>query len=90
MNEFKRYFLKYRLNIASGITLILAFIAVLSIYFSLEVRVQSNDECLWLPKMKGQDSTIIIFDKVKVDGVSWNAGIRDGDQLLKINSIPLN
>ena len=53
MNEFKRYFLKYRLNIASGLTLILAFIAVLSIYFSLEVRVQSNDECLWQPKMKG-------------------------------------
>ncbi len=89
MNEFKRYFLKYRLNIASGLTLILTFIAVLSIYFSLEVRVQSNDECLWLPKMKGQDSTIIIFDKVKVNGVSWNAGIRNGDQLLKINSIPL-
>ena len=89
MNEFKRYFLKYRLNIASGLTLILAFIAVLSIYFSLEVRLQSNDECLWLPKNGGKDSTIIIFDKVKVDGVSWNAGIRDGDQLLKINLIPL-
>jgi sigma-B regulation protein RsbU (phosphoserine phosphatase) len=89
MNEFKRYFLKYRLNIASGLTLILAFIAVLSIYFSLEVRVQSNDECLWLPTKESKDSSIIIFDKVKVGGVSWNAGIRDGDQLLQINSIPL-
>ncbi|MCU0342283.1 MAG: SpoIIE family protein phosphatase [Ignavibacterium sp.] len=89
MNNIKRFFLKYRLNIASGLTIFLAFIAVLSIYFSLEVRLQSNDECLWLPKKESKDSTIIIFDKVKVDGVSWNAGIRDGDQLLQINSIPL-
>ncbi len=89
MNDLKRYFLKYRLNIASGLTLILAFIAVLSIYFSLEVRLQSNDECLWLPKKVGKDSTVIIFDKVKVNGVSWSAGIRNGDQLLQINSVSL-
>ncbi|HEX9250848.1 MAG TPA: PDZ domain-containing protein, partial [Ignavibacteriaceae bacterium] len=89
MNNLKRFFLKYRLNIASGLTILLAFVAVLSIYFSLEVRLQSNDECLWLPKKVVKDSTIIIFDKVKVDGVSWNAGIRNGDQLLQINSIPL-
>jgi phosphoserine phosphatase RsbU/P len=89
MNNLKRFFLKYRLNIASGLTILLAFVAVLSIYFSLEVRLQSNDECLWLPKKEVKDSTIIIFDKVKVGGVSWNAGIRNGDQLLQINSIPL-
>jgi sigma-B regulation protein RsbU (phosphoserine phosphatase) len=89
MNEFKRYFLKYRLNIASGLTLILAFIAVLSIYFSLEVRVQSNDECIWQPTKTAKDSITIIFEKVKEKGVAWNAGIRNGDQLLQINSIPL-
>ena len=89
MNNLKRFFLKYKLNIASGLTIFLAFIAVLSIYYSIEVRVQSNDECLWNPKEPGKDSTSIYFAKVKVDGVSWIAGIRDGDQLLRINSIPL-
>jgi serine phosphatase RsbU (regulator of sigma subunit) len=90
MNELKRYFLKYRLNIASGLTLILAFIAVLSIYFSLEVRLQSNDECLWEPKKVSKDSVAIYFDKVKVNGVSWNAGIRNGDQLLEIDGVKLS
>ena len=89
MNSIKKFFLKYRLNIASGITLILAFVAVLSIYYSLNIRVQSNDECLWVPKKASKDSLVIIFDKVKVNGVSWNAGIRDGDQLLEINNIKL-
>jgi hypothetical protein len=89
MNNIKRFFLKYRLNIASGLTIFLALIAVLSIYFSLEVRVQSNDECLWIPKNLENDAEVIYFDKVKEDGVAWNAGIRNGDQLLQINSIPL-
>ena len=90
MNRFKRIFLKYRLNIASGLTLILAFIAVLSIYFSLEVRLQSNDECLWEPKKVSKDSIEIYFDKVKVNGVAWNAGIRNGDQLLEIDGVKLS
>jgi serine phosphatase RsbU (regulator of sigma subunit) len=89
MNNLKRFFLKYRLNIASGLTLILAFIAVLSIYFSLEVRLQSNDECLWQPKKVSKNSVEMYFDKVKVNGVSWNAGIRNGDQLLEINGVNL-
>jgi serine phosphatase RsbU (regulator of sigma subunit) len=89
MNNIKRFFLKYRLNIASGLTLALTFIAVLSIYFSLEVRVTSNDECLWQPRKTAKDSITIIFEKVKENGVAWNAGIRNGDQLLQINSIPL-
>ncbi len=89
MNNLKRFFLKYKLNIVSGFTIFLAFVAGLSIYFSLEVRVQSNDECLWIPKKIAKDSTAIYFDKVKQNGVSWNAGIRNGDQLLEINYIPL-
>jgi sigma-B regulation protein RsbU (phosphoserine phosphatase) len=44
------------------------------------VRATSNDECLWVP-----EKNEIFFDKVKVNGVTWNAGIRDGDQLISIN-----
>lgn len=86
MNSFKRYFLKYRLNIASGITLFLAFIAVLSIYFALEVRVTSNDECIWDPIKVSQDSVKMVFKNVKIEGVTFNAGIRDGDILLQIDN----
>ncbi|MEO8233668.1 MAG: PDZ domain-containing protein, partial [Ignavibacteriota bacterium] len=89
MKKFKRIFLKYRLNIASGITILLAFVAVLAIYFSLEVKVTSNDECLWDPIKTSKDSSELYFNKVKENGVAWNAGIRDGDQLLQINSVTL-
>ena len=86
MNNLKRFFLKYRLNIASGLTLILAFIAVLSIYFSLEIRVTSNDECIWDPIKVTQDSMKMVFKNVKIEGVTYNAGIRDGDLLLQIDN----
>ncbi|MBK7630627.1 MAG: SpoIIE family protein phosphatase [Ignavibacteriales bacterium] len=90
MNRFKRIYLKYRLNFVSGLTLLLAFVAVLSIYFSLEVRLQSNDECLWNPQKVSKDSVEIFFSKVKENGVSWNAGIRNGDQLLEIDDVKLS
>jgi serine phosphatase RsbU (regulator of sigma subunit)/MFS family permease len=48
--------------------------------------VTSNDECLWEPKKINKDSTAIFFNLVKVDGVTWNAGIRNGDQLLEIDN----
>ena len=86
MNNLKRFFLKYRLNIASGLTLILAFTAVLSIYFSLEIRVTSNDECIWDPIKVTQDSMKMVFKNVKIEGVTYNAGIRDGDLLLQIDN----
>lgn len=86
MNNLKRFFLKYKLNIASGLTLFLAFIAVLSIYYSIEVRVTSNDECIWDPVKVTQDSIKMVFKNVKIEGVTYNAGIRDGDLLLQIDN----
>ena len=89
MNSIKRFFLKYRLNIASTLTVLLTLIAVLSIYFTLEVNVTSNDECIWRPTKIEKDSTAILFETVKVDGVTYNAGIRNGDELLEINGVPI-
>ena len=31
----------------------------------------------------------IFFEMVKVEGVAWNAGIRNGDQLIEIAGVPL-
>ena len=51
----------------------------------MNVIPNSNDECLWVTKKISKDSTGIFFDFVKVKGVSWVAGIRNGDRLLAIN-----
>lgn len=85
MNKIRRLILKHKSDLISALTIFLVFIAILSIYFAFEVRVQSNDECLWVPIEKNPDSTAIKFDFVKVNGVAWNAGIRNGDFLIGIN-----
>ncbi|MBE0572758.1 MAG: SpoIIE family protein phosphatase [Ignavibacteriaceae bacterium] len=89
MRTLKSLFLKYRSPLITIFSIILIGVAVLCIYYSLAVRVTSNDECLWEPKTVSKDSIAIFFDLVKVDGVTWNAGIRDGDQLLEIGGKPL-
>ncbi len=85
MNSIKNIFLKYRTKIIAVVSLLLIASALVQLYFVLVVRVTSNDECLWIPKKVSSDSVAIYFDVVKVDGVTWNAGIRNGDQLLEID-----
>jgi len=86
MRSLKSLLLRYRSNLIVVFSLLLIGIALVSIYYTLEVRVTSNDECLWEPKKINKDSTAIFFNLVKVDGVTWNAGIRNGDQLLEIDN----
>ncbi|MCZ6701570.1 MAG: hypothetical protein O6940_00865, partial [Ignavibacteria bacterium] len=90
MNSIKATYLKWRPKLFTWFTIALIAASILSIYFVVEVRVTSNDECLWIPKKITRDSTAIYFDVVKVEGVTWNAGIRNGDQLLEINGQVLN
>jgi sigma-B regulation protein RsbU (phosphoserine phosphatase) len=69
---------RQKLNIISAIFLLI--IGTLNFIYVYGVRPTSNDECLWVPKKQG-----VFFDKVKVNGVTWNAGVRNGDQLISIN-----
>ena len=85
MKKIKTLIYKWRLKIIIGFSLLLIGVALLNLYYVLNVRVTSNDECLWKPKKITADSVALYFDIVKVDGVTWNAGIRNGDQLLEIN-----
>ncbi|RKY96539.1 MAG: hypothetical protein DRQ13_05765, partial [Ignavibacteriae bacterium] len=85
MNSIKTTYLKWKPKLIAGFSIALIAVALLNIYYVLEVRVTSNDECLWKPKKISKDSTALFFDLVKVDGVTWNAGIRNGDELLAIN-----
>ena len=47
MRPLKSLLLKYRANLIVILSLLLIGMALVSIYFTLEVRVTSNDECLW-------------------------------------------
>lgn len=85
MKKIKEFFIKSKPKLLIAVSLVLIFLAVLNIYFAVLVRVTSNDECLWVPMDPAADSTAIYFDLVKYGGVAWNAGIRNGDRLLKIN-----
>jgi len=85
MRTLKSFFLKYRSNLIAILSIVLIGVAILNIYYSVEVRVTSNDECIWAPKKISKDSVAFFFELVKVEGVTWNAGIRDGDQLIEID-----
>ena len=83
----KKFWVKQRTKFIVGLSAILVIIGLINFYYIFEVTAQSNDECLWQLKKVSQDSVVIIFDQVKVDGVTWQAGIRDGDILLKIDGV---
>ncbi|GBD90725.1 phosphoserine phosphatase RsbU [bacterium BMS3Abin04] len=78
-------FIKYRKKLLLPVTSILFVIGLINLYFIINITPRSNDECLWVPKYVNKDSTAFVFDLVKVGGVTWNAGIRNGDTLLAIN-----
>jgi len=87
---------KIKIYIEQNIKRIFLFISILSIILGLgiiynlvEVFPTSNDECLWVPKKDSTDTVEIYFDFVKFEGVTWNAGIRDGDKLIAINGVPV-
>ncbi len=76
---------KYRKKLILPVTLLLAVIGFINIYFILNITPRTNDECLWKQEKIGEDSVRIYFDLVKFEGITWNAGIRDGDDFLKID-----
>lgn len=55
----------------------------------MEITPQSNDECLWVDKRIDKDNVGIFFDIVKKEGVTWEAGIRNGDRLVAINGVEI-
>ncbi|MDR3610555.1 MAG: SpoIIE family protein phosphatase, partial [Ignavibacteriaceae bacterium] len=80
MNKLKNFIARNRQKLIMISAIFLLIIGILNIIYVYGVRVKSNDECLWVPKEEG-----VFFDKVKVNGVTWNAGVRNGDQLISIN-----
>jgi phosphoserine phosphatase RsbU/P len=88
MNSFKTLFIRNRKNFIILTGVVLFLVGLLNVYLVVDVRTTSNDECLWL-RGGTKDSVYYYFDKVKVNGVTWNAGIRDSNIFLAINDIPV-
>ncbi len=91
MKKIRKFIENYRQKLIIVFTAVLFCFSLASIIITVNVNVQSNDECWWVPqKVKNAtDSVAIRFERVKIDGVTWNAGIRDGDYLLAINGVSL-
>ena len=88
MNIKSKIYARNRLWLIKALTLLFVLISAVNFYFVFEVTAIPNDECLWVPKSVNKDSTVFVFDQVKFEGAAWNAGIRDGDYLIKINGKP--
>ncbi|MFC2083775.1 SpoIIE family protein phosphatase [Bacteroidota bacterium] len=86
MSQFNSFLAKYRKVIIIPLSVLLGIIVIADLYFVFEITPQPNDECLWQTRVLGPNKTGFFFDEVKFEGVTWSAGIRDGDQLLEINN----
>jgi len=80
----KNFLTKYKNKIILPVTIFLVVLGLIQIYFVFNITAKTNDECIWKPVKVNQDSLKIIFDNVKENGITWNAGIRNGDEFLKI------
>jgi len=81
---------KIRQKTIVPLSVVLFVVFLLQLYFVFEVSVLSNDECIWQPTKTESGKFKFVFKDVKQGGVTWNAGIRDGDTLLKINNVRIN
>ncbi len=84
MLNFKKILTRNKVKLIIVFSAVLLFIGLANLYMVVNVRVTSNDECLWI-QYNNDGKNIIKFEQVKKGGVTWNAGIRNGDLLLKIN-----
>jgi len=85
MEKLENILTKYRPKLLAPITLLLLVLVLINFYFVFEITPLPNDECMWDPRDVSKDSVGFFFESVKFEGVAWNAGIRDGDQLIAIN-----
>ncbi len=84
MDPVKKILIRHRSKIIIAMSIVLLFLALCNVLVITTVNPTSNDECLWMRVTQG-DSLALRFESVKVGGVTWNAGIRDGDYLIAIN-----
>lgn len=87
VNKFKKFWIKNYTKFILLTTIVFFLVGLINFFFIFEITAQSNDECLWVMRKVSPDSATIEFQFVKENGVTWNAGIRDGDYLLSIDGV---
>jgi len=80
MKKLKTFIARNRQKLIIISTILLLIIGVTNFFWVYVIRATSNDECIWVDHKEG-----IFFNSVKVGGVTWEAGVRNGDQLISIN-----
>lgn len=80
---------KYNSKLRTPIFYLMVILGIINFYFTVEITPQSNDECLWVEKRIDKDRAGIFFELVKEKGVTWQAGIRNGDRLIAINGVEI-
>ena len=83
MDPVKKYLTRYRSKIIILMSLFLILLALGNIFIVSTINPVSNGG-FWYPVKQG-DSLAVRFENVKINGVTWNAGIRNGDYLISIN-----
>src|SRR5664279_2815041 len=83
----KKTWITNRSRIIIATTVVLFVIGLINFFFIFDVTAQSNDECLWVEKKISPDSIKIVFQSIKNLGVTWNAGIRDENELIAIDGV---
>lgn len=81
----KSFFSRHFSHFILFISTILIMISAVNYFYLFDVTAQSNDECLWRDSDLFGNNNTVKFDLVKIDGVTWVAGIRNGDRLISIN-----
>jgi len=84
-NIFERLSPKAIRLIYGGMALIVVALGAANIHQVMVVRVVGNDQCRWV-KVEQEASRLLITDIVR-GGVTDQAGVRDGDHLLRINGM---
>ncbi len=84
MHHISNFYIKHRKQFFIFWTVLLLFISAMNFYFIFEVTYRPNDECIWQVDSKNKQ---IIFRNVKIEGVTWQAGIRENDILLEVEGI---
>lgn len=90
MKPFRKFLLRHQENILIVVTIILGFFALMAFISTVTFHCTSNDECLWLNKSTGKNEKVLVITQIKKGGVTDQAGIKDGDILLKIDGQDLN
>lgn len=81
-----QYYKQPLIVVSFAISLMMSIFSIHSIVNNTSL---SNDECIWTEKKNENDSVLIVFGSVKLNGITYNAGIRNGDYLIAIGGTKL-